>query len=178
MIKWREQKGEELRSSLSPEEEKSLDPDAVFGPAEDAIVYDYEYIASSTRAHLFCLASSTGGRWNATAQHFVRALVHVGGCGYHLPPGATITLVAIDDKFRAHSRAIRRRLYTVRVGFDLDDPAIMRGNASAATSVPLSAGAMEAVEAGKAAAAAEDGSAGGTAAGGNWGRISRVSKRK
>jgi hypothetical protein len=54
-----------------------VDPDAVFGPAEAAIVDDYEDIASSARAHLFCLASSTGGRWNATAQHFVRALVHV-----------------------------------------------------------------------------------------------------
>ena len=54
-----------------------VDPDAVFGPAEDAIVDDYDDIASSARAHLFCLASSTGGRWNATAQHFVRGLVHV-----------------------------------------------------------------------------------------------------
>ena len=50
-------------------------PDAVFGPAEDQCVRDYGDLARGGRAALLCLASSTGGRWNATALGFVRALV-------------------------------------------------------------------------------------------------------
>ena len=37
-------------------------------------------------------------------------MVHVGGCGYHLPPCATVTLISIDDKFRAYGKNIRRRV--------------------------------------------------------------------
>jgi len=53
------------------------DPDAVFGPAEAQIQVDYDDIAEGGRAHLLCLASSTGGRWNRTALGFVRALVKI-----------------------------------------------------------------------------------------------------
>ncbi|MEE3098191.1 MAG: hypothetical protein VX463_00345, partial [Pseudomonadota bacterium] len=51
------------------------DPGAVFGPAEAQIRVDYDDIAAGGRAHLLCLASGTGGRWNRTALGFVRALV-------------------------------------------------------------------------------------------------------
>ena len=53
------------------------DPDAVFDPAERQIRVDYGDIARGGRAHLFCLASGVGGRWNETALGFVRALVRV-----------------------------------------------------------------------------------------------------
>ena len=52
-------------------------PDSVFLDAEAQIRVDYSDVAEGGRAHLFCLASSTGGRWNRTALDYVRSLVHV-----------------------------------------------------------------------------------------------------
>lgn len=46
-----------------------------------------------------------------------RSLVGVGGYGYHLPPGARITLEDVQDKFKAYGKQVRRRLFTVRVAF-------------------------------------------------------------
>jgi len=49
-----------------------------------------------------------------------RSMVHVGGTGFHLPAGAEITLVSIDDQFRSGGQAVQRKLYTVTVEFELD----------------------------------------------------------
>ena len=51
-----------------------------------------------------------------------RSLVHMGGMGYHLPPGATVSLVSVEDKFKAYGQAMKRRLYTVRVEFPIVAP--------------------------------------------------------
>ena len=46
----------------------------------------------------------------------------MGGMGYHLPPGATVSLVSVEDKFKAYGQAMKRRLYTVRVEFPIVAP--------------------------------------------------------
>ena len=46
-----------------------------------------------------------------------RSLVDVGGYGYHLPPGAHVTLEDVQDKFKAYGKQVRRRLFTVSVAF-------------------------------------------------------------
>lgn len=48
------------------------------------------------------------------------AMVHVGGKGYHLPPGAAVTLLSMADRFRAHGQSINRKLYTVSVAFGFE----------------------------------------------------------
>jgi len=54
---------------------------------------------------------------------FSRSMVPVGGGGYHLPAGAYIELVSVDEKFRVITRQglqlIKRRLYTVHVRFSI-----------------------------------------------------------
>ena len=55
-------------------------------------------------------------------------MVAMGGTGYHLPPGATIILVSVNDRFRVNGQTIKRRLYTVRVAFDVGDPALAAGS--------------------------------------------------
>ena len=51
------------------------DPDKVFARAEEAIVRDYDVVARGGRAVLLCLASSVGGRWNATTRSLLKQLV-------------------------------------------------------------------------------------------------------
>ena len=58
---------------------------------------------------------------------------------------------------------MRAQLYTVRIGFDMDDPAVVHGNAAAATCLPPSAEACAALG----AAAATVGPAGAVALSGN-----------
>jgi hypothetical protein len=106
-----------------------------------------------------CAGANASG---ARGARLHRSMVHLGGMGYHLPPGATIVLVSIQDKFRGAGNLIKRRLYTVRFGFDLDDPAILRGDASSATVLPPSCQAV--ADACQCAAAS---AAGGTSGGGN-----------
>jgi hypothetical protein len=106
---------------------------------------------------IVCFISEAAAHADAdgdASQHVVRSMVHVGGSGYHLPPGATVTLVGIAERFRAHNRPVRRRCYTVHVAFDVSDPAIQHGDAAAATCLPPSAETDAATAAGVAAAAA------------------------
>ena len=107
-------------------------------------------------------ATDAAGASGVRVARLHRSMVHMGGMGYHLPPGATIVLVSIQDKFRGAGNLIKRRLFTVRFGFDIDDPAILRGDASSATVLPPSFQAV--ADACQCAAAS---AAGGTSGGGN-----------
>ena len=50
------------------------------------------------------------GRRGSGGGRIARSLVHVGGSGYHLPPCVTVTLVNIEDKFKAFNKTVRRRV--------------------------------------------------------------------
>lgn len=62
-----------------------------------------------------------------------RSLVPVGGSGYHLPPGARLRLVSVQQRFKAYGTSVRRRLFTVTIeGFD-EAPAEAAAAAAAAS---------------------------------------------
>ena len=67
----------------------------------------------------------------AGGQH--RSLVPVGGSGYHLPPGARLRLVSVQQRFKAYGTSVRRRLLTVTVEGFGDAPAAAAPAAAAAT---------------------------------------------
>ena len=88
-----------------------------------------------------------------------RSMVHVGGNGYHLPPGASVTLVSISDSFRAHKKKVHRRLYTCHVAFDTADPHLAAGDAHLVPQLPPSPMAIAAAEAASRGGASADGGA-------------------
>ncbi len=98
------------------------------------------------------------------------SLVSVGGEGYHLPPGATVELVDVKERFKAYGLQVRRRLFTVRVLLD-GGAAAARGAAAAlplreangqVVGLPPPASALPPLASPVAAAAAEEDAADGS----------------
>jgi len=80
-------------------------------------------------------------------------LIPVGGGGYHLPAGATVTLLSVADKFKSHGRQVRRKCYTFNVDYPTptaDDlptvfagaaPPVLAGGPPAVLAVAVAGGA-------------------------------------